>query len=302
MGNKEKGLILNIQHFSLDDGPGIRTSVFFKGCNMVCAWCHNPESICGVPELMYSADKCIGCGACVRECPNNACVLVGSIAVINRDMCKVCGRCAETCFNGALSLAGRWASVDEIIGDVRRDKRYFDSSGGGMTLTGGEPMCQSDFVLELAHHAKECGINVAMETNGSAPYEKYRRVLPYIDLFLIDYKLTDRVSHIKYTGIDNDAIINNIYKLCEEGANVVLRCPVIPGINDNEEHFKAIAKLSCIAETMMGFEVMPYHKLGASKSKRLGGSMEMFEVPDTKTVKEWEEKIIRFGGKVWERS
>jgi pyruvate formate lyase activating enzyme len=297
LNGEVKGIVFGVQHFSLDDGPGIRTAVFLKGCNIACVWCHNPESMHMLPELMYAKAACTGCGACVQSCPNRA----RKINSVDRSKCDACGKCAELCLSGALSISGRWVTAGEIIDALRRDMRYYRSSGGGLTLTGGEPMCQPDFALTLARRSKEEGINVAMETNGLACCSDYQHILPYIDLFLIDYKLTGSEVHRKYTGTDGEAALKNIDSLCGKGARVVLRCPIIPGINDTEDHFQAIAELTNRYETVLGFELMPYHKLGAAKAERLGRVMDTYGEPDSDTAKKWGRQIINHGGKEWNK-
>jgi pyruvate formate lyase activating enzyme len=298
---KITGIVFGIQHFSVDDGPGIRTAVFLKGCNMACLWCHNPESISHKKELMFWDAKCTMCGVCEAACPSGAHHLSSGVHVIDANCCSACGKCADACAAGALTVVGRVTSPEEIVAEAKKEMRYFRASGGGLTITGGEPMCQLALTLETSKLARHAGISVAIETNGSAPYEDYERLLPYTDLFLIDYKLTSDEAHREYTGMTNQMILENIHKLDAANANIVLRCPIIPGINDNETHFEAIAELTKKYRHILGFEIMPYHKLGVSKARRLGRDMRTFEEPDVIAQDAWKNSIIAYGGREWGR-
>ena len=297
---EQKGIVFGIQHFSIHDGPGIRTTVFLKGCNMNCAWCHNPESIAKKPTLAYTDSKCIRCGDCVRVCPQVHSIRAG-IHKIDRSKCTCCGRCVQACCQGALSIMGEEMDAGEVIGEALRDKRYFEKSGGGITISGGEPMCQAAFTKALCKKAKEEGVSTAIETNGYADFSEYEKLLPYADLFLIDYKLTDDAKHKKFTGVSGKRILENLKHFCMAGKPVILRCPVIPGVNDTDGHFKAIALLTRQYHNILGFELMPYHKLGMSKAKRIGEEgYEEFEVPDASTVESWTERVCSFGGRIYE--
>lgn len=294
------GTIFGLQHFSVDDGPGIRTAVFLKGCNMACVWCHNPESISSKQELMYWDAKCILCGACEAVCPNGVHRLRDGVRHIDRSKCAACGKCVEACPAGALSLIGQRISAAKVVQEAERDMRYYLTSDGGLTISGGEPMCQFPFTLHIARLAHEMGIGVAIETNGSARYKDYEQLLPYTDLFLMDYKLTNTKRHAQFTGLGNDVILENMAKLDAAGASMVLRCPIIPGINDDEAHFRAIAELTKKHSHILGFELMPYHRLGISKAGRLGQNMRVFEEPAPETKEAWRNSIIAYGGREWE--
>lgn len=287
------GTIFNIQKFCINDGPGIRTTVFFKGCPLNCLWCHNPESKLTRQELYYDAAKCIGCGSCVAVCPNQRHSVTELGHVFDRSGCVVCGNCAERCPAGAMELTGREASVEEILAEVEKDAVFYRNSGGGMTVSGGEPMLQFDFVLELLREAKKRGLHTAMETCGYAPAEQYQTIAPYVDLFLFDYKLTDAALHKQYTGVSNQKILENLKMLDALGAKTVLRCPIIPGINDTEDHFAGIAATAESLQHVQGVEVEPYHPLGAGKAALLGKeyALDGLSFPENETVESWIQKI-----------
>ena len=283
------GTIFNIQKFCINDGPGIRTTVFLKGCPLNCLWCHNPESKLTRQELYYDAAKCIGCGGCVVVCPND-CHNISELGHgFDRSNCTVCGGCAEACPAAAMELTGREASVEEILAEVEKDAVFYRNSGGGMTLSGGEPMLQFEFTLALLREAKNRGLHTAMETCGYAPAERYQAIAPYVDLFLFDYKLTDEALHKQYTGVSNQKILENLKMLDQLGAKTVLRCPIIPGINNTAEHFAGIAAMAESMENVQGVEVEPYHPLGAGKAALLGKeyALDGLSFPENETVEEW---------------
>ena len=281
------GVIFDMQRFSVNDGPGIRTTVFFKGCPLRCLWCHNPESKRAAPELLYYGERCIGCGAC-REVCERGCHTVGEIHEFRRDACAACGRCAAVCPEEALRLAGRRVTVEEVLAYVLRDRPFYETSGGGMTLSGGEPMAQLPFVRALLTAAKAAGLHTAMETCGYAPWEQYREVAPLVDLFLYDFKETDDARHRRYTGVSNVQILENLRRLDGIGAEIVLRCPIIPSYNDTEAHFSGIAATANALHGIREIHVEPYHPLGKSKAEALGISYEPGDLPFVETERECE--------------
>ncbi len=264
------GLIFDIQRFCLHDGPGIRTTVFLKGCPMRCAWCHNPEGIRREPHLSFAPDKCIGCGACFRVCPRGAHVDNHGEHVIDRTKCAVCGSCTAECLAGALEIIGREASIDEIIAEVAADRPFYDTSGGGMTLSGGEPLHQLDFTTGLLVRARELGIHCCMETCGHVPYEAFEQVAAHVDLFLYDIKEMDSTRHRAATGVSNDLILSNLRRLHDGGAWVRIRVPLVEGYNDSVVNRNALVKLAASLPRIEGVEVLPYHGLGLSKARRMG--------------------------------
>lgn len=282
------GTVFNIQKFCVNDGPGIRTSVFLKGCPLRCAWCHNPESQRVNFELAYDSEKCLNCGRCFALCPNGARDFSLGHHELLRDKCVGCGSCV-TPVCPATELFGKNMTSREVIDEVLRDKVFYETSGGGMTLTGGEPMAQFDFTMELLRLAKEEGLHVCMETCGYSSAERYAAVAEYVDIFLWDWKLTDRELHKMYTGVYNDLIIDNLRLLNAKGAKFVLRCPIIPGVNDNDAHFCGIADAANRYEGITAVEVEPYHPLGKAKCERLGRDYDIgdIEFPDNAKAEEW---------------
>ena len=265
-----KGTVFNIQRFCINDGPGIRTTVFLKGCMLDCLWCHNPESKSCKPQVMLYKDRCIGCGECLKICPKGLHSFSDDGAhIINRTECAACGECAEACV-GALELCGTERSVDEVMTEVLKDASFYKNSGGGMTLSGGEPFMQHEFALELLKAAKEQGLHTCIETSGYVSEEILKRFIPYVDIFLWDIKETDAERHIKYTGVSNERILENLELLNAKGASVVLRCPIIPGYNDRDGHLQSIGRLAQRLDCVMCVDVEPYHPLGSSKSEALG--------------------------------
>ena len=265
-----QGRIFNIQRFSIHDGPGIRTTVFMKGCPLKCAWCHNPESISSKNNLSFMPDKCIGCGYCFKACPQHAHSMVDDKHVLDRDKCVVCGKCAEECYAGALELVGRDATVEEVIKEVLADEPFYETSGGGMTLSGGEPLMQIEFTEALLKAAREKNLHCCLDTCGYVKFACFERVLPYVDIFLYDIKNTVDEVHRQNTGVSNEIIIENLRKLHDTGAKILVRAPLIPGCNSNGEHLEGLAQLVLSLPGLMGVELMPYHRLGTSKLERFG--------------------------------
>lgn len=275
----EKGTVFNIQRFSVNDGPGIRTTVFLKGCMLDCVWCHNPESKSPKPNLMLYKNKCLGCGGCVSACERSLHSFGESGEhYIKRDECIGCGECVKVC-TGALEMCGEQMSVSDVIAEVVRDESFYKNSGGGMTVSGGEPFMQHAFALALLRAAKERGINTAIETSGYVSPEILREFVPYVDLFLWDYKETDEELHKKFTGVSNKLILSNLELLNSLGARVILRCPLIDGYNYREEHIRQIGILAERLDCVIGVDVEPYHPLGKSKCEAMGEHYELEDMP-----------------------
>ena len=265
-----QGVIFNIQRCSLQDGPGIRTTVFLKGCPLRCVWCHNPESWHKEPELSVNLRMCVGCGRCAQVCPNGAHTVQDGVHSFDRSRCVACGQCVQACAPGALTMIGRLVDSDEIVAEAARDRAFFERSGGGVTLSGGEPMMQPAFTRALVQGLKEEGLHVCLDTCGFAAREQYEALLPCIDLFLFDYKATEPETHRKLTGVGNERILENLEYLLDSGAGVILRCPMVQRVNDSDEHLAAIADLERRHPQLLGVEIMAYHNLGKDKGLHVG--------------------------------
>ena len=285
----EKRTVFNIQRFCINDGPGIRTTVFLKGCMLKCLWCHNPESGSPTPQLMLHKSKCIGCGECMKACPKGLHSFDSDGKhLINRPLCAACGTCADACV-GALEICGKDMTADEIITEVMKDESFYRNSGGGLTLSGGDPLFSPAFTLELLKKAKDKGLHTCIETCGHARWEDIEAILPYVDLFLWDVKETDSLRHKEYTGVSNERILDNLHRLNAAGAEVILRCPIIPDYNDREEHLLSIGRLSEALSAVTEVHIEPYHPMGSSKSEELGEEypLKNMTFPEKETVMQW---------------
>ncbi len=265
-----KGMITAIQRFSLHDGPGIRTTVFFKGCNMRCLWCHNPETISMQPQLHTYPSKCIHCGACVLVCPTGARTFLDGHLVYDRTLCTNCGACVNECFTGAIDLSGKEVTVKEVMAEIRQDTPYYITSGGGVTLSGGEVLLQPAFAMALLEACRAEGIPTAIETNLKTDFETLNRMLPLIDLAMVDLKLFDDAAHQKWTDSSNRSVLENIQFLDRAGIPMILRTPIIPGVNDNEEEIQRIALFVSSIKQVRYHELLNYNPLGDSKYESLG--------------------------------
>ncbi len=265
----QTGIIFNIQKFCIHDGDGIRTCVFLKGCPLRCIWCHNSESLEKTPILSFNKLKCSLCGRCLEVC--SARTIEDGILKIDREKCNRCGKCEEVCPGDANEIIGKELTVSEVISEVIKDKMFYDTSGGGLTVTGGEPSYQSDFTLELLSFAKDAGISLAMETCGTGTRDFYKKAADLGTTFLYDIKCIDPVRHRELTGADNTHIMSNIHYLMDRGADIIIRLPLIPDCNDSDED---IAMLADFLNENIGryryAEIMPYHTLGVGKSEKIG--------------------------------
>ncbi|MBE6629417.1 MAG: glycyl-radical enzyme activating protein [Ruminococcaceae bacterium] len=267
-----KGMIFDIQRSSFVDGPGIRTTVFFKGCNLRCAWCHNPESQLHAPQLLFYKDKCKGCGKCLEKCPNKL------------EKCELCGKCELYCMAEARRLCGKEYTAEELLPEILADKLFFETSGGGVTFSGGECMLQLDFLCEILKKCKENGIQTAVDTAGHVPYTAFERVLPYTDIFLYDVKMMDGEKHKAYVGADNALILKNLAKLLQTGKRIWIRVPVIGGVNDTEEEMLAIRAFFEKHGQPEKIELLPYHAMGESKALAMGKTQQRFAVPEKEKI------------------
>jgi glycyl-radical enzyme activating protein len=280
------GTIFDIQRFALHDGPGIRTTVFLKGCPLNCLWCCNPESQNPSPQLGYDENKCIHCLKCTVVCPTGALSEKDSRLTVDFSLCNACGKCVGECHEAALRIYGYEADSEDIMQQVVRDKEYFDNSGGGLTISGGDPLFQPEFTIELLKKAKALNINTCIETSAFASKDVFEKLLPLVDFFYIDYKITGNNRHKEYTGIPSKQVLANIDFLCCNNAHVVLRCTIIPEINDTVVHFRAITDLSKKYDAIKQVHVLPYHRYGELKYKHIG--MEMPGIGSVSVNNEWE--------------
>lgn len=264
-----KASIFNIQKFSIHDGPGIRTTVFFKGCPLQCIWCHNPESQNSGKEILYDKNKCTLCGSCIKICQNNAIELKDNDLETNMDKCTFCSDCTVCCINSARQIAGKEYTVDEVMKEVLKDRVFYKNSKGGVTLSGGEPLIYAAFVEELLMELKKENIHTAVDTCGAVDFKVLERISKYTDLFLYDIKSMDEEKHILYTGVSNKNIINNLINLSKIHNNINLRLPIIEGINADENHIFEILKL--IKNTnIKKINLLPYHDIAMHKYEKLG--------------------------------
>jgi pyruvate formate lyase activating enzyme len=268
-----KAIIVNIQRFSLHDGPGIRTLVFFKGCPLNCRWCANPECISPAPQLGFSKLLCNRCGNCFSACPPGA-ILAGreGLPEIDRERCTVCGRCVEVCPEKALTIYGREVALEELFEEVCRDRSFYRHSGGGVTVSGGEATLQADYVTALFKLCREAGIETAVETCGCVNPVKFRKVLELTDFVLYDLKLLDDRRHRELTGRSNAPILRNARLVVDRGVPVQFRMPLVPGLNDDPENIKATAGFlqRLNADACRSIELIPYHRLGVGKYEAIG--------------------------------
>lgn len=263
------GMVTEIQRFVLNDGPGIRTTVFLKGCNMRCAWCHNPETIRGGRDLHYYARNCIGCFKCIYVCPSKAHKKIDGVHRFFPNLCVRCGKCAKICYADAMVMSGEEMSVEQVMEQVIQDKPYYDDSHGGVTLSGGEVLCQQDFSLELVEACHAQGIHVGIETNLNTPMDQARALLSKVDLIMADFKLSDDEAHRRWTGVSNETIKENLRLLDGLGIPYIIRTPVIPGVNDREEEIGAIARHLQPFQNMLYYELLAFNPLGAPKYESL---------------------------------
>lgn len=288
----ESAVVTNIQGYSIHDGPGIRTVVFFKGCPLSCKWCANPECISGKPQIGFIELLCKGCGKCVEVCPNKAVTRDAKSHRIDYSLCNSCGLCSENCMYGALVKYGKHMTVDEVWDEVRRDKIFYDTSNGGVTVSGGEPLLQPAFVrhlFELCHGER---INTCIETCGNVKTDAFQEVLPVTDHFLFDLKHIDEEIHKNNTGNTNNRILENAAFLVQNSADIIFRNPLIPGINDTESNIDATAEfLRGLGEKALRLELMPFHRMGKDKYKALNmqyflGDLGIMERENIEKVKE----------------
>ena len=269
-GQPDTGTVYDVKRFAVHDGPGIRTTVFLKGCPLRCLWCHNPEGMSHDPEPVYAARECIGCAECLAACPQGVHRLEDGRRVMDRTRCLGCGACADACFSGALRLAGTRMTTDGIMGQVLQDRAFYERSGGGMTLSGGEPLAQYGFTRALLRAARNAGLHTAVDTCAFAPWDRLEKLLARADLVLCDLKHMDATRHQELTGVSNEQILENIRRLDAAGQPMWVRVPLIPGQNDEESNYHALGAFLSRLERVERIEILRYHPLAESKYASIG--------------------------------
>jgi pyruvate formate lyase activating enzyme len=299
MSNSDRGIIFNIQGYCIHDGPGIRTTVFLKGCPLKCLWCQNPESHSFHPELLFAEKKCTGCGECVQACPEKAIRMQGKVSQTDRRLCKSAGLCVDSCPNEARAAIGRRATADEVFKEIAADSLFYEESGGGVTLGGGEPLAQPEFAVAVLKKCRDAGIHTALDTCGHARWSTAREVLRHTDLVLFDFKHMNPEMHEKYTGVSNELILQNAEKIHHE-MSIAMRARVtlVPGFNDSSENIEATAGF--IADRLsnaVSVHLLSYHRLGEAKWERLDRKNETaaIEIPGQQQLEECR-RIFKFFG------
>lgn len=274
-----KGYVFDIKKYALHDGPGIRTTVFFKGCPLRCLWCHNPEGQNPGREIMLRPGRCLeSCSRCFDICPLKAISKSSTFPVINTSLCNCCGLCAEICPSEALEMIGREVTPAEVMDEVMKDFVFYQQSGGGVTFSGGEPLMQPEFLQELLVLAKKYNLHTVVDTSGYARFDLFLRILPLVDLFLYDLKVMEAEKHKRLTGKDNKLILENLKKLAAITDNVIIRIPIIPSVNDDDDNLKQMVKFIASLGSVRGIELLPYHPLGKDKYVRLGRDYQLVDL------------------------
>ncbi|MDD5496974.1 MAG: glycyl-radical enzyme activating protein [Atribacterota bacterium] len=284
------GIIFNINKFAIHDGPGIRSTVFLKGCPLRCQWCHNPEGWLTQPEIIFDEQKCIKCYQCLSYCPQQAITLKNDYPYTDKQKCQLCGNCVTICLGKAREIIGYKVSSKEVMTEIKKDLIFYEESDGGVTFSGGEPLLQIDFLSELLYLCQQEGISRAVDTCGYAPWSHLERIIPLVDLWLYDLKVMNEQRHLEYTGVSNQLILENLKRLSQKSNNIELRIPLIPGVNDDKEEVEEMAKL--INSLNIGkVSVLPFHRMGLDKYTRLGLKTEMKAT--TEPSAEYLEKIAQ---------
>lgn len=300
MKSSKTGIIFDIKRFAIHDGPGIRTTVFFKGCPLSCCWCHNPEGQDVELEIMFWQDRCIGCDTCVKACPNGAISRSGGSLSTDKDKCNLCGDCTEVCPSGAREIIGTKVTVSKVMEEIEKDIIFYDESGGGVTFSGGEPLMQPAFLNSLLVCCKEKEIHTAVDTCGFAEIETLLKISKNVDLFLYDLKLMDDSKHKRFTGVSNELVLRNLEDLSLHHNRIIIRIPIIPGINDDDENIFKTGEFVASLKDVEQIDLLPYNKLGIEKYKRLKIAYNVCKVhsPSNEKIAEIAEKLKKFGLKV----
>lgn len=301
MNMQDTGIVFDIKRYAIHDGPGIRTTVFLKGCLLNCPWCHNPEGRNEKPEFMWWAEKCIGCGDCQSVCPKDAISFSDDSLLIDKAKCDFCGDCTEACPSEALKMVGDEMTVTQMLKVVEKDRAFYVQSGGGVSLSGGEPLLQPDFSRSLLQACKERGIHTAVDTCGHVDSEVLLRISEHTDLFLYDLKLINDEKHKRFTGVSNKLVLENLKKLSDSGHTTIVRFPLVLGVNDDESNIQEVGEFVSSLGGVKEINVLPCHKGGVEKSRRLDRPEDQLyenRPPSAETLSRVEKKLKSFGFKV----
>ena len=293
------GTIINIQKYSIHDGPGIRTTVFLKGCPLNCWWCHNPESQNPSPEIMFFKEKCTGYGVCLKRCPSKAIEFAEGYPVTFNSKCTLCGKCSDFCPSNARELVGKDITVKDLMKEIIKDEIFYEESNGGVTFSGGEPLMHADFLNKVLKVCKDKNIHTTIDTSGYAAFEEFEKIIDNVDLILFDIKHMNNEKHMKYMGVSNVVILENLKKLSKRGSNIYVRIPIIAGINDDDENIdSAIDFLSKL--NIIHVDLLPYHKMGMDKYRRLNMEYKLsgLEKPTDEVINKIAEKFKKAGIKI----
>lgn len=291
--------IINIQKYSIHDGPGIRTTVFFKGCPLNCLWCHNPESQNPRREIMFFKERCTSCGTCVKGCAPKAIKFIEGYPVVDKCKCSLCGKCSDFCLSNARELVGKDITVKHLMSEIIKDEVFYEESNGGVTFSGGEPLIYADYLKNVLKFCKDKDIHTTIDTSGYAPWEQFEKIINNVDLILFDIKHMNNEKHLKYTGVSNHVILENLKKLSERGSNIYIRMPIIAGVNDDDENItKAVDFLSKL--NIIQVNLLPYHKMGMDKYRRLNMQYKLSgeETPTEEAMNQVAEKFKKAGIKI----
>jgi pyruvate formate lyase activating enzyme len=293
----ESGLVMNIQKYSIHDGPGIRTTVFLKGCPLRCWWCHNPEGLSSQPEIVVFENRCLACGSCRRVCPTGAAARAVNEVEDSNIFCTLCGSCIAVCPSGARQIIGSYMTVAGVVAEIMKDRLFYDDSGGGVTFSGGEPLAQLHFLKDLLMACRARGVHTAVDTCGYAPREHLLSVVYLTDLFLYDLKIINDAKHRQYTAVSNVPILENLKVLGDIHNNIWIRMPIIPGVNDDDENLEAVAKFITSIPGVRQVNLLPYHKTGIIKFKRLQQRylLENIPEPSPQDMEKIRQKFSTFG-------
>jgi len=294
----KKGIIFDVKRYAIHDGPGIRTTVFLKGCPLRCQWCQNPEGLELEPEIFWRENRCAeDCSACVTACPSRAVSKNGSRIVVDKEKCDFCRSCEDACVYDALEIVGREVSVGEIMEEIEKDSVFFDESGGGVTFSGGEPLLQVDFLESLMEEVKKSNIHVVLDTSGYLPFEDLEKISDKVDLFLFDLKIMDDEKHKKYTGVSNRIILENLQKLSDKEKAVNVRIPLVSGVNDDNQSIQMFAEHLRTLKKVKNISLLAYHRGGCEKYRRLQKEEQLktFQLPSEKRIEEAKNILVDSG-------